>query len=221
MLTVYIGDHRQTPGGLSKGRAAVDNRRKLIQCPLGLRALDKPGDYLPPGQLPRSANSEALDAIAFWSRHAMFPFAFCFCLVLFGVWVVGVCFLLCLCWFFVLELAPLCSDFAPLLNPQRGIQWMHLRNSFISTTRCDDLARATEAQDGKKSHQDNYQRWLLNYGPMLVRILTRTCTPCWNLVRFHIRAHGDMDAQHIHCPRPCYGSSLSKCFKCWMYVAAL
>ena len=27
---------------------------------------------------------------------------------------------------------------------------MHLRNSFISTTRCDDLARATEAQDGKK-----------------------------------------------------------------------
>ena len=52
----------------------------------------------------------------------MFPFAFCFCLVLFGVWVVGVCFLLCLRWFFVLELAPLCSDFAPLLNPQRGIQ---------------------------------------------------------------------------------------------------
>ena len=29
---------------------------------------------------------------------------------------------------------------------------MHLRNSFISTTRCDDLARATEAQDGKKNH---------------------------------------------------------------------
>ena len=28
---------------------------------------------------------------------------------------------------------------------------MHLRNSFISTTRCDDLARATEAQDGKKN----------------------------------------------------------------------
>ena len=80
----------------------------------------------------------------------MFPFAFCFCLVLFGVWVVGVCFLWCLCWVFVLELAPLCSDFAPLLNPQRGIQSMHLRNSFISTTRCDDLARATEAQDGKK-----------------------------------------------------------------------
>ena len=30
----------------------MDNRRKLIQRPLGLRALDKPGDYLPPGQLP-------------------------------------------------------------------------------------------------------------------------------------------------------------------------
>ena len=52
MLTVYIGDHRQTPGGLSKGRAAVDNRRKLIQRPLGFRALDRPGDYFPPGQLP-------------------------------------------------------------------------------------------------------------------------------------------------------------------------
>ena len=48
MLTVYIGDHRQTPGGLSKGRAAADNRRKLLQRPLGLRALDKTGDYLPP-----------------------------------------------------------------------------------------------------------------------------------------------------------------------------
>ena len=47
-LTVFIGDHRQTPGGLSKGRAAAANRRKLLQRPLGLRALDKPGDYLPP-----------------------------------------------------------------------------------------------------------------------------------------------------------------------------
>ena len=27
---------------------------------------------------------------------------------------------------------------------------MHLGNSFISTTLCDDLARAAEAQDGKK-----------------------------------------------------------------------
>ena len=52
MLTVFIGDHRQTPGGLSKGRAAADNRRKLLQRPLGLRALDKTGDYLPPARMP-------------------------------------------------------------------------------------------------------------------------------------------------------------------------
>ena len=45
MLTVFIGDHRQTPGGLSKGRAAAVNRRKLLQRPLGLRALDKSGDF--------------------------------------------------------------------------------------------------------------------------------------------------------------------------------
>ena len=47
-LTVFIGDHRQTPGGLSKGRAAAVNRRKR---PLGLRALEKPGDYLPPARM--------------------------------------------------------------------------------------------------------------------------------------------------------------------------
>ena len=47
-LTVFIGDHRQTPGGLSKGRAAAANQRKLLQRPLGLRALNRPGDYLPP-----------------------------------------------------------------------------------------------------------------------------------------------------------------------------
>ena len=50
-LTVFIGDHRQTPGGLSKGRAAAVNRRKLLQRPLGLRALAKPGDYLPPARM--------------------------------------------------------------------------------------------------------------------------------------------------------------------------
>ena len=50
-LTVFIGDHRQTPGGLSKGRAAAANRRKLLQRPLGLRALDRPGDYLPPARM--------------------------------------------------------------------------------------------------------------------------------------------------------------------------
>ena len=38
----------------------------------------------------------------------------------------------------------------PLLTPQGGTLIMHMDNSFISTTMCDDLARATEAQDGKK-----------------------------------------------------------------------
>ena len=47
-LIVFVGDHRQTPGGLSKGRAAAANRQKLLQRPLGLRALNRPGDYLPP-----------------------------------------------------------------------------------------------------------------------------------------------------------------------------
>ena len=50
-LTIFIGDHRQTPGGLSKGRAAAANRRKLLQRPLGLRAFDRPGDYLPPARM--------------------------------------------------------------------------------------------------------------------------------------------------------------------------
>jgi hypothetical protein len=50
-LLVFVGDHRQTPGGLSKGRAAADNRRKLLQRPLGLRALNRAGDYLPPIRL--------------------------------------------------------------------------------------------------------------------------------------------------------------------------
>ena len=50
-LLVFVGDHRQTPGGLSKGRAAAANRQKLLQRPLGLRALNRPGDYLPPARL--------------------------------------------------------------------------------------------------------------------------------------------------------------------------
>ena len=37
-LIVFVGDHRQTPGGLSKGRAAAVNRQKLLHRPLGLRA---------------------------------------------------------------------------------------------------------------------------------------------------------------------------------------
>ena len=36
-LVVFVGDHRQIPGGLSKGRAAAANRHKLLQRPLGLR----------------------------------------------------------------------------------------------------------------------------------------------------------------------------------------
>ena len=43
-LIVFVGDHRQTPGGLSKGRAAAANRQKLLHRPLGLRALNRPGD---------------------------------------------------------------------------------------------------------------------------------------------------------------------------------
>ena len=50
-LIVFVGDHRQTPGGLSKGRAAAANRQKLLQRPLGLRALNRPGDCLPPARL--------------------------------------------------------------------------------------------------------------------------------------------------------------------------
>ena len=42
-----IGKH----GGLSKGRAAAANRQKLLHRPLGLRALNRPGDYLPPARL--------------------------------------------------------------------------------------------------------------------------------------------------------------------------
>ena len=49
-LIVFVGDYRQTPGSLSKGRAAAANRQKLLQRPLGLRALNRPGDYLPPAR---------------------------------------------------------------------------------------------------------------------------------------------------------------------------
>ena len=50
-LIVFVGDHRQTPGGLSKGRAAAANRQKLLHRPLRLRALNRSGDYLPPARL--------------------------------------------------------------------------------------------------------------------------------------------------------------------------
>ena len=41
----------------------------------------------------------------------------------------------------------------PLSTPQGGTLKLRMDNSFISTTMCDDLARATEAQDGKKKLQ--------------------------------------------------------------------
>ena len=49
-LLVFVGDHRQTSGGLAKGRLAAANRQKLLQRPL-LRALGAPGDYLAPAKL--------------------------------------------------------------------------------------------------------------------------------------------------------------------------
>ena len=56
-LIVFVGDHRQTPGGLSKGRAAAANRQKLLHRPLGLRALNRPGDYLPPARFTKLLHS--------------------------------------------------------------------------------------------------------------------------------------------------------------------
>ena len=77
---------------------------------------------------------------------------FCF----FGCSVLCVCGF-CFCCFvcFVLCFEPyLTSDCVmvrtPLLTFQCGTWYLHLLNSFISTTMCDDLARATEVQDGKK-----------------------------------------------------------------------
>ena len=46
-LLVFVGDHRQTPGGLSKRRAAA-NRQKLLH-PWGYELC--PGDYLPRARL--------------------------------------------------------------------------------------------------------------------------------------------------------------------------
>jgi hypothetical protein len=51
ILAVCVGDHRQTPGGLSKGRAASENCKKLLKRPLRLRALNQEGDYVPPIRL--------------------------------------------------------------------------------------------------------------------------------------------------------------------------
>ena len=79
----------------------------------------------------------------------------CFLFVLFfGVLVFFVWFLLC-CFLVLFSFAPdLTLDRgmvpSPLLTSQCGTLQLHLLNSFISTTMCDDLARATGAGRKKK-----------------------------------------------------------------------
>ena len=51
ILAIFIGDHRQTPGGLSKSRQATKHRKKLLRRHLGLRGLNQPGDYVAPTSL--------------------------------------------------------------------------------------------------------------------------------------------------------------------------
>ena len=51
ILAIFIGDHRQTRGGLSKSRQAGLHRKKLLRRPLGLRGLNQSGDYVPPTSL--------------------------------------------------------------------------------------------------------------------------------------------------------------------------
>ena len=59
--------------------------------------------------------------------------------------------LFCFVWFVGPDKTSDCVTVRTLLStPQGGTLKLHLDNSFISTTMCDDLARATEAQDGKK-----------------------------------------------------------------------
>ena len=79
------------------------------------------------------------------------PSVFCgFCCVLF-VFVFGVLFGFCVSRFGTAMTSDCVMVRTPLSTPQGGILNMHLNNSFSSTTMCDDLARATEARDGKKS----------------------------------------------------------------------
>ena len=90
-----------------------------------------------------------------WSRHTM-PASFtwcrffgCFCLVgfVFGVF----CFLFVLFRFgFAKELALLGRILLHFRTPKEGYSECSFVIRSISTTMCDDLARATEAQDGKK-----------------------------------------------------------------------
>ena len=51
LLAIFIGDHHQTPGGLSKSRQAGIHRKKLLRRPLGLPDLNRHGDYIPPASL--------------------------------------------------------------------------------------------------------------------------------------------------------------------------
>ena len=50
---------------------------------------------------------------------------------------------------------------------------MHLYNSFISTTMCDDLARATEARDGKKKGLGEARRGLGEATPRTQNLLAQ------------------------------------------------
>ena len=68
-IVVWLGDHRQTPGGLRKSAAARRFRRKLLQRPLALR-----GILLPQNSQEHLENlaKELLGAHATW-QHAIVP----------------------------------------------------------------------------------------------------------------------------------------------------
>ena len=50
-LLVFVGDHRQTPGGLSKRRAQQQTDKSFSTVPWDYGPLNRPGDYLPPARL--------------------------------------------------------------------------------------------------------------------------------------------------------------------------
>ena len=56
-LIVFVGDHRQTPGGLSKGRAAAANRQKLLQRPARTASVKPPRWLSPAGTISLSGRS--------------------------------------------------------------------------------------------------------------------------------------------------------------------
>ena len=75
-LIVFVWDHRQTPGGLSKERAA--------HRPLGLRALNRSGDYLPLpgsqslllscGRMRARTRTLKLRVCSMWAKHHILEF---------------------------------------------------------------------------------------------------------------------------------------------------